>query len=414
MTRLTTLAAFTAALVVTLQRTFAIPIFDQINHFDINGQTCPLGTQFNVSCPILCVKDPKLCPTSLAQTCPPGQTFCGDGSCKSDCTGIANVCLCGGDAATAGGSYTPCAMSQYVDIPNYKSSTKDAQTAQTCEVAAKLLGGSVGAWGSGNASVWLACPVSNPYFTWTEPMWLSVWGLAAAEAFILLAWHAYKTVVEKAHTFANSPPSSHCTILQKFHRAFDNALTAGHVTKDAAVDTTEADASEKDADAADKGKQKEEPFVATKKAKTNTANDDIESVPESERLKFRGFDDDYFGIFAFASVILTTIGWLLFLAIIVADYCTRLRQRCGLWRFSHFKSLVQDFLRRVAPNHSVDDCGQLPPEAPAQLLPHRDLGSRIQVCPGREATGTGHPPRRRGEDHQKITARRAGSQEKVW
>lgn len=169
-----------------------------VNDQDINGNACPLSTQYNVSCPLLCVKDAKLCPSSLAPTCGAGLTFCGDGTCQKSCVGILNACLCGGDATAAGGNYVPCAAGQIVDIPNYKSSIKDQQTAATCTTNAKLLTGAVGAWGSGNSSVWLVCPLPpNPFFTFTEPMWLIVWALSAAEAFILLSWHAYKTLREK-------------------------------------------------------------------------------------------------------------------------------------------------------------------------------------------------------------------------
>lgn len=72
----------------------------------------------------------------------------------------------------------------------------------------------------------------------------------------------------------------------------------------------------------DKGKQKEDPFVAIKKAKaTDEVFSDGNSISESENLRFRGFNNEFYGTFAFISVILTTLGWLLFLAIIVADYC---------------------------------------------------------------------------------------------
>jgi hypothetical protein len=139
-----------------------------------------------------------MCPTALAPICPSGQQFCMDGTCQPSCDGIENACLCGG--ATGIPNYIPCAAGQLVNITHYDPHNTVTQSMQACASAASINSSSVGIWGDTTTpsnEVWLECPiVPDPTFTWTEPIWISVWTIMCFEAVLLGAWHLYKHFME--------------------------------------------------------------------------------------------------------------------------------------------------------------------------------------------------------------------------
>ncbi|KAI8976751.1 hypothetical protein BDB01DRAFT_852965 [Pilobolus umbonatus] len=260
----------------------AIPVFQVVNDFDKNGDQCPLFTHYDVACPLICVRDHSLCPTALAATCSDGQVFCGDGACHSDCSGIDNICQCGDPTV----NYVPCASGQVVDIPHFDPVNQVTQVQNMC--AADSNATSVnGEWGVSTAdAVWLSACVIDYKFTYTEPMWLAVWSLMALEAAILLSWTLYKRFRENKFRQSLSASPSHAM------------ETNEKIELDYKLE----------ADSKMKGKDSSVPSSSYH-----------ESLKESEKLKFRGFTNDYFGNFAFGSVVVTTLLFFVFLGVITGD-----------------------------------------------------------------------------------------------
>ncbi|KAI8369377.1 uncharacterized protein BYT42DRAFT_617407 [Radiomyces spectabilis] len=299
------IATILGVLSVLLWSTQALPVFEIVNDKDRYGNACPLKPSYNVSCPLLCVTDYSLCPPALAPTCPPGLSFCTDGECHSSCEGISNECLC--TEAALPMNYVPCAAGQHVNITHFDPNNKDQQTQDTCAKAAQLNASDVGVWGTFNqSSIWLQCPVIEPRFTFTEPRWIAVWAIMGAEAAILILWHLYKLAREtKFHRALDKPlekPASPPNLVNEKEVAMANmAATNGSIS---------------DEKAAFKKNNAEESSQGT----FSDRSSDSASLKDSERLRFRGFQNDFFGLFAFGSVIIITLLFVVFLAVLVSDY----------------------------------------------------------------------------------------------
>lgn len=284
-----------------------IHVYIIVNDYDLHGNACPLPPQHNVECPVLCVTNHDLCPSALAPTCPNGQSFCLDGTCQDSCEGIANACMCDMDDATANAysNYVPCMAGHTINIEHYNKTRGTEQIRDTCAASIQLNASSsdVGVWGSNvnTPYVWAECPTPpEPYFTFREPMWIAVWAIMGIEAALLVSWHLYKTGREFT-----------------FHRAMNTAISSSGNTsideKISAAASTAADKTTKD--------------INDEKAMTKKGDEDwvdsseTSSLQDSERLVFRGFNTDYFGVFVFGSVVIITILFVIFLGCIVSDYC---------------------------------------------------------------------------------------------
>ncbi|KAI8148399.1 hypothetical protein BJV82DRAFT_592002 [Fennellomyces sp. T-0311] len=255
-----------------------IPVFHHVNDYDRQGNVCPLHAKNDIPCPVLCVTNHDLCPSALAPSCPAGQSFCLDGTCQESCEGIANACLCDDEViGQAYASYVPCMAGQLTNIEHFDGDRAAELTLEQCgsDVSLNI---TAGVWGVDvdQPLIWAECPLVEPTFTYREPMWLAVWALMAVEAGLLVLWHLYKTGREFA-----------------FHKSM----------KSAAV--TEAPIDEK--------------LKADEKG-VSAADSDTSSLQDSERLRFRGFNVDYFGLFVFGSVVIVTLLFLVFLGCIVSDY----------------------------------------------------------------------------------------------
>lgn len=232
----------------------------------------------------------------MAATCGTGLSFCGDGTCKESCEGIANACQCGDDTI----KYYPCAANQLVNISHFDPINQVVQTQNTCASNGNYSSLNIGTWGTfDKAHIWLSCPVVDPYFTWKEPMWLAVWSLMAAEAAILLLWAIYKSLCEV-----------------RFHRATSVLLNNSSSLKTVDVNS-QIDESECKVDMAIKTSDEKNHHKSAPVASTITTD----SLRESEKLHFRGFQTDYFGLLAFCSVVITTLLFFVFLGCLVGDYC---------------------------------------------------------------------------------------------
>lgn len=235
----------------------------------------------------------------MAATCSTGLSFCLDGTCKESCDGIANTCQCGDENV----DYLPCAAGQLVNITHFDPANQIAQTQRECAAKANTDNSVIGFWGDFNtSSLWLSCPVVEPEFTYTEPMWISVWALMSAQAAILVLWMVYKSILEA-----------------KYHRAVaannkQAAAVTGNSQKPITINS-QIDESECKMDITEDEKPKGK---FDKSAGTSISS---ESIQESEKLKFRGFLNDYFGLVAFGSVTITTLLFFVFLGCIVGDYC---------------------------------------------------------------------------------------------
>lgn len=258
---------------------------------------------------MLCVTNQNLCPISLAATCPTGLQFCGDGTCQTSCDNIANACQCGDTTI----NYFPCAAGQLVNITHFDPVNQVVQIQNTCAASANINASLVGAWGDFNtSSLWLSCPVVNPYFTYTEPMWIGVWVLMSAEAAILALWAIYKFLRETKYRRAmalnlqqQSAIASETSTTDEKHEPIrvNSELDESECKKDVVVAVSD---------------EKQQNGKAGKSADGSIAS---ESIKESEKLKFRGFLNDYFGLFAFGSVVVTTLLFFVFLGCLVGDYC---------------------------------------------------------------------------------------------
>lgn len=286
------------------------------NDYDRYGKQCPLFAHDNVACPMICVTNQNLCPTALAATCPEGLTFCGDGTCQQSCADIANACQCGDDTV----QYFPCAAGQLVNITHFDPVNQVAQIQNTCAASANISGASIGAWGDFNtSSLWLSCPIVETTFTYTEPMWIGVWALMGAEAAILALWAIYKSLREARF---------HRSVSSRLKSTTDNSNSTSQQEQTAIRVNSQIDESECKMDvsstaAAAKGSSDEKSIYTDEKAQDKYSNSTVasDSIKESEKLKFRGFLNDYFGMFGFASCVITTLLFFVFLGSLVGDYC---------------------------------------------------------------------------------------------
>ncbi|CAO3599019.1 unnamed protein product [Absidia cylindrospora] len=292
------------------QRIHALPIFEIPNDLDRYGKQCPLKSQTNLACPTLCVTNHNLCPQELAPVCPTGQQFCGDGTCQTTCEGIDNMCSCGD--ATLPTNYVPCAAGQLVNITYFDPRNAENQTQQACAAAVNVTqSGTYPVYDQ--PSVWVTCPIVVPYFTWREPMWIAIWTYVALQAFILVAWHLYKTTRE-----------------YPFQRELATAAALSSVSSASASSLENVNEKAAIGDRKEKASINEKTNTndmtvangktSTKDNKTTSdTSSEAASLRDSERLRFRGFKNDYFGLFTLGSVVITTILFIVFLACIVSD-----------------------------------------------------------------------------------------------
>ncbi|KAI8973216.1 hypothetical protein BDF20DRAFT_881064 [Mycotypha africana] len=322
-----------ASILVTLLTSFsvikALPVFEKPNDFDKQGRQCPLYPQYNVQCPVLCVTDHSLCPSSVTPACPEGLEFCLDGTCQTSCDSISNICLCGDNPSTSPFSnLLPCAASQLINITHFNPDIKDLQTRNLCAANLNISRASIGLYGYPNAStsdfVWAQCPPTPPaIFSFREPMWIAVWTITALEAFILISWHLYKTAREASFRKENS----------RLQRLSDKLVLENQVSSrnlDLIDEKLTAVSGRLDTDGLSiNGEKKLRKMTETPSdikdattsvsSTTSESTSDISSLKDCERLRFRGFNRDYFGLIAFASVCFVTVLFMIFLGCLVGD-----------------------------------------------------------------------------------------------
>lgn len=276
------------------------------NDYDRYGEACPLFPRYNEPCPLVCVTNQNLCPQSLAATCPTGLNFCGDGTCQESCQDILNACQCGDETI----QYFPCAATA-VNITHFDPVNQITQVQNICAASANISDpAAIGAWGDFNTSMlWLSCPLIEPAFTWTEPMWIAVWALMGIEASILALWAIYKHFreaqyhrVAASHNISNNSNNTSGDTNSEKPIRINSEIDESDCKRDIVVTDNNI-----------KGQ--------SEKSVQDNSTITSDSIKESEKLRFRGFLNDYFGMLGFASVVVTTLLCFVFLGCIVGDYC---------------------------------------------------------------------------------------------
>ncbi|ORX93922.1 hypothetical protein K493DRAFT_374524 [Basidiobolus meristosporus CBS 931.73] len=258
------------SILLCLSLVVAVP-FTPINSHNAEGQACPLKTKYDAQCPKLCVADISQCPSDITPTCPTGQSYCGDGKCHDSCDRVVSVCSCDGSSS----SMVPCLDTKTVNVPKYNPKEGDKQVAETCTRELGLL--DVPMWSAGfkGNMVWMSCPKTavKGHFTYKEPMWIVAWVIIATEAGILGLWTLYKNIRERG---------------------------VGHISQAESFRSTK-ELSEK----ADKEKEKVT---------------EVEDSSDADDFTLTGYSNDILGFLGFYSVIFMALAWLVWLAVITADY----------------------------------------------------------------------------------------------
>ncbi|KAI8975450.1 hypothetical protein BDF20DRAFT_914379 [Mycotypha africana] len=175
----------------------ATPAFNTVNGFDVHGNQCPLPTYNSYPCPVLCVRNINDCPEKVRPSCPAGQTYCIDGTCRSSCPpDLKSACSCPGAPDLQVPMYQ-CADTARPNIQSFNSKNKDEQTHSEC---ANYLGLSkVSSWSSNPQSImWGECPAPDyGPLNFHEPIFVTAYVIYGSCVFFLLVWAVSKFLRER-------------------------------------------------------------------------------------------------------------------------------------------------------------------------------------------------------------------------
>ncbi|KAJ2359019.1 hypothetical protein IWW50_000275 [Coemansia erecta] len=279
----------------------AFPAFNTPNSVDTDGNVCPVVDRSGLSCPVLCVRDFSDCPDLIQppSDCPAGEQLCDDGACYGSCDDVENPCLCGMAAGDVGAAYKACpAYSKTVTVKRYDPSTKQEQIEFSCAqdwglVARNASFGSdtdIALWAANETvtRMWGDCPLAEePQLTFTESFCLAFYGIIGAEVVLYLLWHVYKSIRER-----------HAAGMRR-------VCSQQPITQSAAGD-----------------KLAEKDIVKSGPSSIDIPTDGIAQASQlpAGMMLLRGFKNDAAGVFMYYLTLLSTAGWIVLLAIIVADY----------------------------------------------------------------------------------------------
>ncbi|KAJ2454265.1 hypothetical protein EV183_001631 [Coemansia sp. RSA 2336] len=310
----------------------AKPQFNSVNKYDAHGNLCPLRTRTGNLCPQLCVSDVQLCPSGLGDDgCPDGQHLCIDGSCSKACGDIParkNPCGCSFQyPPEQSKDLKPCMAFPEVTIDQYDPNNI-AKTTGFCSDKFNI-SGEIPLWGRWSAAQELPenatvddgrrfwsgseCPSAPKYrYTYDEPLWIGVFSCVGAEALILLLWISYKFLRENS-------------VRRMRHRESGfKAATAKTMAPAAAAVSDKLEEKSQHSDDESKTSKQSSP----------------ESQDDEPMLQIKGFKDDFLGWIGFISVLLVSVGWIVWIGFWIGDYYGTLGDEPDT--LSHYNSELLD------------------------------------------------------------------------
>ncbi|KAI9306449.1 hypothetical protein BJ944DRAFT_48949 [Cunninghamella echinulata] len=183
-----------------------VPVFNQVNGYDIYGKQCPLATYNAYPCPTLCVTDIQVCPESIRPTCSnPNQVYCMDGQCHEGptCpTNLISACSCSSSNAFTEPVY-PC-QPFHVKITNFIIENKQTLATNSCTSFITSQNNNnvttIQPWNTRptlNEPMWGDCPAKvYPPLTYTEPVFIALYTFYGSCFLVLIFWWLYKSVRE--------------------------------------------------------------------------------------------------------------------------------------------------------------------------------------------------------------------------
>ncbi|KAI8380316.1 hypothetical protein BD560DRAFT_387815 [Blakeslea trispora] len=269
-------------LVTILPIVSATPAWNTVNGYDLNGNQCPLPTYNAYPCPALCVRDISQCPDSVRPSCPAGQTYCVDGSCRDACPdSLVSKCSCPGAPALQVSTVYPCLDDARVNIDNFDATRKSEQSAAACS---NYLGLSdVPAWNPNPESImWGSCPTPDyGALTFAEPVFIALYVFYGSCVFFLVSWYLYKKMRER--------------VIYRFHKVDEvrHDEYAGSIDEKKAV------------------KADDDEVIAS----TSSVHSDEES-----NMVIKAYKRDPFGMLVSVLYFLQTIGMFAYMILLVYDY----------------------------------------------------------------------------------------------
>ncbi|KAL7321472.1 hypothetical protein PS15m_001236 [Mucor circinelloides] len=261
----------------------ATPAWNTVNGWDLNGNQCPLPTYNAYPCPALCVREISQCPEMVRPSCPAGQAYCVDGSCRESCpTDLTSQCACPGAPSLEGGAVYRCLDTARVNVENFDAANKQAQTEAAC---GNYLGVSnLTSWNANpQPMMWGTCPTPDyGELTFTEPVFIAYYVFYGSCAFFLIAWSCYKFLREKV-------------IKARYHQV-----------RETKRDQYNGNDEKKDMDGAESSKGSDS---------TSSMNSE-----EQDEMTIKAYKRDYFGTLCFILYMLQTVGMIAYMILITYDY----------------------------------------------------------------------------------------------
>ncbi|KAJ1720038.1 hypothetical protein LPJ61_006219, partial [Coemansia biformis] len=211
----------------------------------------------------------------------------------------------------------------------YDPAIKEKQIQDACLQAWNVANSTVDSWQSTatDGTMWGNCPGAHePQLTFKETFCLAFYGIIGAELLLYLLWHLYKTWRERgAHSLRQLCSLQPTRVLGSTKH---DAFTAEGAMRLGGSDKIDAWCGSDDS------------------GEVNYAKG---GIPDGMAL-LRGFDGSIPGLLLYILVLLTTVGWIVLLAIIVSDYYGKIvgGLQFGLLANSNTSMIVFIFVWHVA------------------------------------------------------------------
>ncbi|KAI8144258.1 hypothetical protein BJV82DRAFT_557186 [Fennellomyces sp. T-0311] len=267
----------------------ATPAWNEVNSFDLSGNRCPLPTYNQYPCSTICAREVSQCPEAVRPSCPEGQAYCVDGTCRSNCPAdLKSACSCKFAPEIVGSVY-PCVEGQRVNIENFVATNLTEQTAEACSLDLGIDVSAVTEWSPEPESLmWNTCPTPSGELTFTEPAFIALYTFYGSCAAMLVCWTLYKKSLEKYNMARFNKQARHGTI-----EIVDEKKSAG----------------------SSNGMEKE-PALAGK----SSDSENISSVEPEDQMVIKAYRRDFVGIICFVLYVLQTLGMVAYMIMLTWDY----------------------------------------------------------------------------------------------